>query len=545
MFCTNCGKPLEAPYKFCTACGQVNSRVAQQPVGSQGAAAAPALAPQARPAPAPAPTGLILRCIAGPDTGKAYHVGTTAVSLGRAAGLADTYVADNHLTAVAKSNHALLIDATSGAEVLVDEVPVKESVLAPGQQFRIGQSIWQVVTPAAAHGVLHSITSKLNQITSTEGLEGFSFTEMFSEVFKRRSAEEVEDYFLVGTTRTTPTIDRVQTGWPKPWFFVRVLGFFLLVYFGFMFGADHWNNPRLAPALMVIGASIVPLAVATLMFEMNTPRNVSLQKVITLIIFGGVVSLTITLFVSDLASLGWLGSASAGIIEEISKLLTVAILVREKRYKYILNGLLLGCAVGAGFAIFESAGYAFSGPLEGIFRLMVKGIQLRPEDVGQLIQLIFSAINDSVLSRGLLAPFGHVAWTAIAAAALWRVKGDRTLTPAMFFDGRFLRPFLIPVAMHMIWDGSIDFFNLLAPYLNAFVLTHWMMPILPYVVDAILVVTGLISWYIVFVFVQAGLQQVKEEQKTQLTRALHETSAAMNLAELIGKPVQPEVPRVQ
>jgi len=46
---------------------------------------------------------------------------------------------------------------------------------------------------------------------------------MFSEVFKRRGADEVEDYILVGTLRTTPPIDVVETGWPKPWLFFRLL----------------------------------------------------------------------------------------------------------------------------------------------------------------------------------------------------------------------------------------------------------------------------------------------------------------------------------
>ena len=73
--------------------------------------------------------------------------------------------------------------------------------------------------------MIESFTTRLNSIAGTEKLEGFSLKEMFSEVFKRRPAEEVEEYFLVGTPKTTPAIEYVQTGWPKPWFFARVLMF--------------------------------------------------------------------------------------------------------------------------------------------------------------------------------------------------------------------------------------------------------------------------------------------------------------------------------
>ena len=64
----------------------------------------------------------------------------------------------------------------------------------------------------------------LDDFAGLEKLEGFSLREMFSEVFRHRSPEETEEWFLVGTHRTTPGIEQVQSDWPKPWFFARVLG---------------------------------------------------------------------------------------------------------------------------------------------------------------------------------------------------------------------------------------------------------------------------------------------------------------------------------
>src|SRR5205823_6830123 len=104
-----------------------------------------------------------------------------------------------------------------------------------------GTSVWQVgASAAAASNLMDSIKNRLNQLASTDQLEGFSLKEMFSEVFKKRTHEEIEEYFIVGTSRTTPPITEVQTGWPKPWFFTRVLLFVAIVYFGFSFMMDQF-----------------------------------------------------------------------------------------------------------------------------------------------------------------------------------------------------------------------------------------------------------------------------------------------------------------
>jgi RsiW-degrading membrane proteinase PrsW (M82 family) len=161
------------------------------------------------------------------------------------------------------------------------------------------------------------------------------------------------------------------------------------------------------------------------------------------------------------------------------------------RYKYILNGLLLGAAVGAGFAAFESAGYAFR------YLLISKG------NYGQMTSVIYL--------RGFLAPFGHVAWTAIAAAAFWRVRGDAGFQLNMLWDKRFLKAMLIPVALHMIWDF---------PYLPSFFFLKY-------------IALGLVAWYVLFGFVQQGLRQVKKEQLEGLKVQLHQTlTGSLNVKEI-------------
>ncbi len=476
-------------------------------------------------APVEAPTYAIkIHCISGPDAGKAYMVGASEVSLGRVSGIGqfDPQVAENHV-ALSWQNNVLHFRTFGGARLRVAGIDVTQGTLSNGQQFQMGASVWQVgAAPVELTNLLGSLASRLNSLTSTEKLEGFSLTSMFSEVFKGRKPGEIEDYFVVGTTRTTPPIDEVQTGWPKPWFFMRVLLFMLASYFVLTKILDLFENPKVIPGLMVVGAMAVPLATAILLWELNSPRNVSFVQVLMLFCLGGVISLFFTLIGYQISHLGWLGTPSAGIVEEIGKLLAVMAVVRNVKYRYTLNGIVFGAAIGAGFAAFETAGYSFeNGYLVGYtltaldhLDLMQKArdIILKTHSIGVVSELIdlldgksaydrtFSQLN----GRSYLAPFGHVIWTAIAAGALWRVKGANPLRFGMLFDPKFMRTFLVPVVLHMIWDMDLV-------QNNTF-----------FVQTGLLLGLGAIGWYVTFLLVQQGLRQIRDEQlsytRTEMNR---------------------------
>ena len=336
--------------------------------------------------------------------------------------------------------------------------------------------------PQHRHSMIASFTTKLNSIAGTEKLEGFSLKEMFSEVFKRRPAEEVEEYFLVGTPKTTPAIEYVQTGWPKPWFFARVLMFLGIGYLALVFGLNEFQNLNLVPGLLFLGTFAAPLAVVVLFFELNSPRNVSLHRLTVLFISGAVISLMTALVGFSVSNLNWLGASSAGIVEEMAKLATVLIIVRGVRHKYMLNGLLFGATVGAGFGAFESAGYAF--------RTLLASHSA-------------AAMIDNIQLRAILAPGMHVAWTAISAGALWRVKQDSKFKFQMLSDPRFYKAFCIPVVLHMIWNAPIE-------------LPFWSKQI----------ALTAIAWYVIFAMVQQGLHQVRDEQKLRLKQTLDQLQAA-------------------
>jgi hypothetical protein len=240
--------------------------------------------PIAKPA-EPLTYAIKIQCISGPDTGKAYMISLAEVSLGRVSGIGqnDPAVAENHVV-LSWQRNVLQFRTFAGAKLRIAGVDVTQGTLSNGQQFQLGASIWQVGTaPVELTSLLGTLGARLSKLTSTDKLVGFSLTAMFSEVFKGRKPGELEDYLIVGTPKTTPHIDDVLTGWPKPWFFMRVLIFMALVYFIFYEMFDLSENARIVPGLIFMGSLVVPLATVFLFWELNTPRNVSFHMVLILV----------------------------------------------------------------------------------------------------------------------------------------------------------------------------------------------------------------------------------------------------------------------
>lgn len=471
-----------------------------------------------------------LQCISGPDAGKAYMIGVAEVSLGRVSGIGeqDPQVAANHVV-VSWQNNVIHFRTFPGAELRVAGNPVMQGTLSNGQQFQMGASVWQVGNaPVELTNMLSNLGSRLNQLTSTEKLEGFSLSTMFSEVFKGRKPGEVEDYFVVGTSKTTPPLDEVETGWPKPWFFMRVLLFMLAVYIVFSKSLEYFTNPKDLPGVMIIGALAVPLATVVLFWELNTPRNVTFIQVLMMVALGGAASLMLEEIVFRLSHLYILGPLSPGITEETAKLLAVIVVARSTKHKYILNGIVFGAAVGAGFSAFETAGYAFDDGylthlMHNVFSAFgdptkywsdtVAMFSQHPNDpdVVDRLQALASALSRSaykdafseIETRAYFAPFGHIAWTAITAGAFWRVKGADPFKLKMLADPTFVRTFLIPVILHTLWDTDLVQGQ------------GWL------VSDLLMIGLGVIGWYVAFLLVQQGLKQIKQAQvehiKTQYT----------------------------
>lgn len=351
-------------------------------------------------------------------------------------------------------------------EVQSEELPVNEEVRSEEQQTE----------EVDVSKIIDDIHGKFNQFTGLEKLEGFSFRELLSDIFKHHKRDEVEEFFTVGTRSTTPSIEEVDTTWPRPWMFFRALTFSGIVYFLFNIAWETFKNVNLIPGLMAVGTVAVPISALIFFFEINVRRNVSLYVMIRLVVLGGIASLlfSLLLFELPLKELGFMGASIAGLIEEPGKLMALVVIARSPKYRYKINGLLLGAAIGTGFAIFESMGYAFRA-------LLIT----KDKDI----------MTDIIVLRGVLSPFAHIAWTAICGAALWRVKGGRPFALRMLFDGHFWHLFILPVILHMVWNTDFT---------------------LPYHLKNI--VLGSIAWLIIFALIQEGLKEIRREKSNAIQK---------------------------
>jgi len=317
-----------------------------------------------------------------------------------------------------------------------------------------------------------NLFQRIGKIGEAEGVGEFKFQRFFGGIFKKHTVEEIEQSLIVGTKKTTPEINEVILEYPQPWLFFRLVSASIVLFYAFFFAYRYFDNTKLVPGLIFSGSFAVPISTLFLFFELNIRKNVPLWQVIRLVFFGGILSMVITLilFQNTETLSNAFGASSAGLIEEPAKLGALIFLMRGKnikKYPYILNGLLLGASVGCGFAAFESAGYALESGLFSSTGKMIESIQL----------------------RGILSPFGHIVWTAVSGAALWRVKKGGNFSFELFKDKRFFKPFGLIVACHFIWNSGLP-----SPFM------------------LIQIICGIISWVVALSLVNLGIQQIAKEK---------------------------------
>ena len=302
---------------------------------------------------------------------------------------------------------------------------------------------------------IDTFVTTINSMAGETGKVDIHVKELFSEVFKKHTQEEKDELFVCGTGKTTPKESEMVSEWPRPWLYSRVFLMFAVVFAGLYFMVMELGNSNAIPGAMFVGALLVPLTVMIFLWEVNVPRNISFVDVISVFFVGGVFSLVVTLILFEIfpaGELNYTGAIIVGIVEEVGKAIPVAYYIRKRNTRYKLNGLLLGSCVGAGFAVFETAGYAF--------RFLL--------NYGSL-----NVMMDVLFQRGILAIGGHVVWAAISGVGLVVAKGDEPLQAKHLYSGAFLKFLVLVAALHAVWDMPIEFgseYNLVQWVLTAIAL---------------------------------------------------------------------------
>ncbi|MFL5659083.1 MAG: PrsW family intramembrane metalloprotease [Ktedonobacteraceae bacterium] len=208
------------------------------------------------------------------------------------------------------------------------------------------------------------------------------------------------------------------------------------------------GNPNLYPTVILVGNFLVPIAFVAFLYDHQHLSALTPETIAKSFCLGGILgvlgaSALEALLIPPPASpdrgLSLTSGFAVGLIEEGCKIVAVMFLARKMRHTAPMDGLLMGAAVGMGFAAFESTGYAFTSFL------------LSQGHVGV-------SIVETVI-RGLIAPFGHGIWTGILATVLFRESRPHHFR----ITGPVIVAYLFVSLLHGLWDGLPSTIYLIVP----------------------------------------------------------------------------------
>ena len=197
-------------------------------------------------------------------------------------------------------------------------------------------------------------------------------------------------------------------------------------------------NPVMFPTVVMVGNFMVPVAFVVFLYERRYLSRLTSQTVSLAFLYGGLVGVIAAsiLWALFIKNLDLVSTLKIGFIEELAKILGVMVIVRHKRHDsemdglMEMDGLILGAAVGMGFAALESTGYAFAAFLESDGSI--------------------SSAVEITLFRGLVSPMMHGTWTAILASVLFRESRDGRF----HINLRVIGAYLFVSILHSMWNAA-------------------------------------------------------------------------------------------
>lgn len=269
---------------------------------------------------------------------------------------------------------------------------------------------------------------------------GLGFINLITYCFTWHKKEETEQIANVKPVKLNELTDL----WPRPWLWSRALvlfaiSFFVLYYCWKEEGMEEQS--RLYPGLIIMGSLATPVSVLIYFYELNKFRTLSFLKVLRFFIIGSIVSIGVTFLLTHInmhlktlpefrAINVYIPTYLAALFEEFGKTLIIFIfLMHHRRRIYILQGMLIGASVGAGFSVFESAGYTLL-------------------NSDNLLTIVWQ--------RGIFAPVCHIAWGALIGGGTMLITRGR-LKPTKLINPLFSAIFLTVSLLHGVWNYVLKY----------------------------------------------------------------------------------------
>src|SRR3954469_25200341 len=193
------------------------------------------------------------------------------------------------------------------------------------------------------------------------------------------------------------------------------------------------DDTILVPTVIIAGSFLIPVTMAAFALSRRRDGYLTTEEVVLGFLLAGTIGLVGTALIETYLLPAARGTFIAiGTIEELGKGAVLLIVAHQVHHRAPRDGMVLGAVVGAGFAAFESAGYALQTMLDHIGDHAIRNIL------------------ETEATRALLAPFGHITWTALLGGALfasWR-DGRPRLT------AQLVRTAAGVILLHGLWDQA-------------------------------------------------------------------------------------------
>ena len=188
----------------------------------------------------------------------------------------------------------------------------------------------------------------------------------------------------------------------------------------------------LVPTVIIVGSFLVPVTIVAFALSHRPAGYLTTDEVVLGFFAAGTLAvITSALLETYLLPASRGTFIAVGLFEELAKGAILLVVAHQVHHREPRDGMVLGVVVGAGFAAFESAGYAVQAMLNS-----------RGDRIVDIVEL--------EAFRAMLAPFGHITWTALVGGALFASsRGGR-----FHFTRRLGLTLLGVVTLHALWDQS-------------------------------------------------------------------------------------------
>ena len=203
-------------------------------------------------------------------------------------------------------------------------------------------------------------TGKTVRITErTEGRGGrretnLVFRNMLTDAFSRKNA---------GLRLKEERTETKGKTLPSPYLYLRMLLFLVVVFIVSWSAFYFFDGYELYPLLVAMWALAVPLVILMFFYEMDTSRSVSVFTILiyflAVIVFAEAVEMISYRFVYGENGLSAFGAMAIGLMESALMFLLCMGFVYRLKVRDMMTGMLIGAAVGAGFAIMSNINICF------------------------------------------------------------------------------------------------------------------------------------------------------------------------------------------